>query len=268
MKRKKKKNLNVDKKKEKLKELSKSEGLFIGTPIHSEVSLHYMKSCLDLQKECLLNGINLTFQLMKSSLVTQGRNLIVSAFLESDANQLCFIDSDIAFGVRGIYRLFECDHEVACIAYPMKTQDPNKYRKDDNRRPDDDPNTKGLVFPVEMKDTNNINVDKGFVTVNKAPTGCMMIKRSAFEKLIKAYPDLFIKQQTFINGQIQDRPNYYNFFDTYYCPETKTYSGEDFGFCRLWNKIGGQVHVIVDEELMHIGEYAYTGKLIQEFTKK
>ena len=49
MKRKKTKNLKEDRKQQKLKELKKSEGLFIGTPIHSDVSLHYMKSCLDLQ---------------------------------------------------------------------------------------------------------------------------------------------------------------------------------------------------------------------------
>jgi hypothetical protein len=255
-------------KEKKVESLKKSRGLFIGTPIHSEVSLHYMKSCLDLQKECLLNNINITFQLMKSSLVTQGRNLIVSAFLESDAEHLCFIDSDIAFGVRGIYRLYDSPHDVTCIAYPMKTIDPNKFRKDDNKRPDDDPSTKGLVFPVELKDTENINVEKGFIQVAKAPTGCMMIKRRAFDKLIKGYPDLYIRQQTYINGEIQERPNYYNFFDTYYDPVNKTYSGEDFGFCRLWRNLGEEIYTIVDEELSHIGEHAYTGKLMQEFTKK
>ena len=66
-----------------------------------------MKSCLDLQKECLLNNTNISFQLMKSSLVTQGRNLCVSAFLESNADHFLFIDSDISFSVRSIYRLFK-----------------------------------------------------------------------------------------------------------------------------------------------------------------
>ena len=40
--------------------LKQSPGLFISTPVHSEVCLHYMKSCLDLQKECLLNKTNIT----------------------------------------------------------------------------------------------------------------------------------------------------------------------------------------------------------------
>ena len=31
------------------------KSLMVCTPIHSEVSMHYMKACLDLQKECLLN---------------------------------------------------------------------------------------------------------------------------------------------------------------------------------------------------------------------
>ena len=43
--------------------------LFVATPVHSEVSIHYMKACLDLQKECVMNKTKITFQLMKSSLV-------------------------------------------------------------------------------------------------------------------------------------------------------------------------------------------------------
>ena len=48
--------------------IEKNEALFVATPVHSDVSLYYMKSCLDLQKECLLNKANITFQLMKSSI--------------------------------------------------------------------------------------------------------------------------------------------------------------------------------------------------------
>ena len=65
----------------------------------------------------------------------------------------------------------------------------------------------------------------GFVEIKKGPTGCMMIKRSAFDKLIKAYPDLTVKQKTMVNGKMVDRPNYYNFFDTYYSKESKLYLG-------------------------------------------
>jgi len=207
-----KKKISEDPKAKKLAAIKKSKGLFICTPIHSDVCLHYMKSCLDLQKECLLNNTNITFQLMKSSLVTQGRNLCVATFLDSSAHQMCFIDADVAFSVRSIFRLYECPYEVALIVYPMKTVDADKFRKDDIRRPSDHPDTKGYMFPVRIPDINEIPMDNGFIQVERGPAGCMMIKRTAFDKLRKAYSGLTIKQKTLVNGKMTERPNYYNFF--------------------------------------------------------
>jgi len=226
-----------------------------------------MKSCLDLQKECLLNNINIIFQLMKSSLVTQGRNLCVASFLSSNTSQMCFIDADISFSVRSIYRMFDCPHEVCMVPYPMKTVDANKFRNDDDRRPSDHPDTKGYTFPVELPDLEKIDMSQGFVEINKGPTGCMMMKRSVFDKLIKAYPHLTIKQQTLINGKMVDKPHYWNFFDTYYDSKTKVYLGEDFYFCKLWKDIGGKIYALADEEIAHVGEKMYRGKLFQELVK-
>ncbi len=96
----------------------------------------------------------------------------------------------------------------------------------------------------------------------------MMIKRTAIEKMVKAYPELYIKQKTMINAKLVDKPNYYNFFDTYWDAKEKTYLGEDFYFCKLWKKIGGQIWCLADEEIAHVGEKLYKGKLIQEFVKK
>ena len=64
-----------------------------------------------------------------------------------------------------------------------------------------------------------------------------------------------------------ERPNYYNFFDTYYSMETKLYLGEDFNFCKLWTDIGGKIYALADEEISHVGEKLYRGKLLQEFIK-
>ena len=110
-------------------------------------------------------------------------------------------------------------------------------------------------------------MNKGFVEIKKGPTGCMMIKRSAFDKLMKAYPDLTVIQKTMVNGKMVDRPNYYNFFDTYYSKETKLYLGEDFNFCKLWTAIGGKIYALADEEISHVGEKMYSGKLLQELVK-
>ena len=214
----------------------------ICTPVHSDVSIHFMRACLDLQKECVLNKIQITFQLMKSSLVTQGRNLLASAFMNSDAEYMLFIDSDVEFSTRSVLRLMKSPHEISLIPYPIKQKTDAKFRKDFETRP-------------------------GYIEVVKGPTGMMMIKRSAFDKLKEHYKELVIKQKTLMNGELIDRPNYYNFFDTYWSPSKKTYMGEDFYFCQLWRAIGGELFALCDEEISHIGEYKYTGKVKDEFYK-
>ena len=65
----------------------------------------------------------------------------------------------------------------------------------------------------------------------------MMIKREVFEKMMKEYPEKKIKQQTMINGKLEEKKYFYNFFDSWHNPEDKTYTGEDFYFCKLWTDI-------------------------------
>ena len=248
------------------KEINKNH-LMVCTPVHSDVSIHYMKACLDLQKECILNKTKITFQLMKSSLVTQGRNLCASEFMNSDADQMLFIDSDIEFTTRSVYRLFKSPYEVSLIPYPMKQKTDSKFRKDFETRPDSSIHSMGHLFPIEIPDINDIRPQDGFIEVSKGPTGMMMIKRSAFDKLKEHYKELTIVQKTLVNGELIDRPNYYNFFDTYWSPKNKTYMGEDFYFCKLWTSIGGKIYALCDEEISHIGEYKYSGKVKDEFYK-
>ncbi len=122
------------------------------TPVHSEVSIHYMRACLDLQKECILNRTKITFQLMKSSLVTQGRNLCASAFMNSDADQMLFVDSDIEFNTRSVYRLFQSPHEISLVPYPIKQKTDKKFRKEiiDRKLKDGD-------YLIPMKNGNKIS---------------------------------------------------------------------------------------------------------------
>jgi hypothetical protein len=122
-----------------------------------------------------------------------------------------------------------------------------------------------LQYPLLIKDRNtNIKIQKGVIEATHCPTGCMLIKRDVFTKLIKEYPDREIVQKTTIDGKYMDRPHFYNFFDTYYDPETKRYLGEDFAFCRLWSKIGGKLYCYVMSYITHVGEFQYTGRLYDE----
>ena len=55
--------------------------VFVATPVHSEVSIHYTQALIEFQQECFKKKLKVSFHLIKSSLVTQGRNLSVAGLL-------------------------------------------------------------------------------------------------------------------------------------------------------------------------------------------
>jgi hypothetical protein len=57
----------------------------------------------------------ITFSLIKSSLVTQGRNLCVAGFLESNYTHMLFIDSDIYFEATSIIKMIEKDKDMLSL---------------------------------------------------------------------------------------------------------------------------------------------------------
>ena len=269
--------------------------IFVATPVHSECSIHYTQSLLQFQQACMKKGIMVSFALLKSSLVTQGRNLCVSNFLESTDpyTHFLFIDSDIDFNSETIFSMIEADKEVIAAPYPLKAIDWDKIHKRITTK-DFDADTLSKMgftwpiklenqtqveikkgddirkwlhtYPMKIENPNNVNVERGVIEVTHSPTGCMLIKRQVFDKMMKAYPELKIEQPTVVNGQESTKPYYYNFFDTYHEPESKRYYGEDFGFCKRWTKIGGKCYLYVADDITHVGEYRYTGNLLVDMT--
>ena len=247
--------------------------IFVATPVHSDASIHYVQSLLKFQQNCLLNNIMVSFSLMKSSLVTQGRNLCVAGMFEepNKYDYLLFIDSDIEFSFKLIMKMIQKDKDVIAYPYPLKAIDWNKLDKAKQAREVTDPQLYskfGYTWPIKLENRLNITVVDGVAEVSHAPTGCMLIKRSVFEKMMKELPELKVNQPTILNGEMVEREYYYNFFDTYHEPETKKYYGEDFGFCKRWAEVGGKCHILVDEYISHIGEYKYEGRLMDDLDFK
>jgi len=236
--------------------------IMVCTPCHSDVTMHYTQAVLELQQLCIKKGIRITFTLLKSSLITQGRNLCVSAFLESPCTHMLFIDSDIYFRAESIFKMLDLDKELISIPYPLKTMMWDKLYQKFNEgavKNAGDIHRFLNTYPMKVADAEHITLDSGVMEVTHSPTGCMLIKRSVFDKMIKKYPDKNIVQKTVINGEYVDRPNLWNFFDCIHDPETKTYMGEDFSFCKLWKDIGGTCYVYVNDPIIHVGEHQYEG---------
>jgi hypothetical protein len=251
--------------------------LFVATPCHSEVSMHYAQSILVLQQECMQKGIMVSFSLIKSSLVQQGRNLLVSEFINAKDHYdyLLFIDSDIDFQAKTIFTMIQKDKDVIACPYPMKTFNWDKAWNRLHKEAIDQSDhlsKSGFTFPIKVnkKDKNQLTVQDGVAEVSHVPTGCMLIKRSVIEKMMKEYPQLKINQPTIVNGKEAYKENFYNLFDCVHDPVTKEFFGEDFGFCKRWSEIGGKVHAYIYDYITHVGDYQYCGRLWDElqYTKR
>jgi len=241
--------------------------LFVATPVHSDCSIHYTQALLELQQACIKNNILIYFHLLKSSLVTQGRNLCVAGFLESNCTHMLFVDSDIYFNPESILAMLKKDKEVLSIPYPLKTMMWDKALcriKEGAIKTINNLKASLNTYPMKVGDKNDITVDDGVIEVTHSPTGCMMIKRSVFDKMIKAYPEKNIIQKTVINGEYVDKPNLWNFFDTLHDPVEKTYLGEDFAFCQRWKEIGGKCYAYIADPIVHVGEHQYIGRFADE----
>jgi hypothetical protein len=200
--------------------------IFVATPVHSEVSIHYTQALLKFQQDCLQKGILVSFTLYKSSLVTQGRNLCVAEYLNApqEYTHFLFIDSDIDFKSETIFKMLEKDKDIIAAPYPMKWLDWAKIQRRTNALQIDDPNEmakSGYIFPIKIEGMKEVIVDDGVAEVTHAPTGCMLIKRKVLTDMIAHYPELEIIQPTMVNGVEVAKPNFYNLFDTYHEPETK-----------------------------------------------
>ena len=245
----------------------KNVRLLVATPVHSEVSIHYTESLLTLQGMGHSLGLTIDFLLLKSSLVTQGRNLCVANFLnKKEYTHMLFVDGDISFDPSSVVKLLKCDKDVVSIPYPMKTINWNKVHgriKEDNISATA-LSKSGFTYPIKVEDQQNINVSKGIMEVTHAPTGFMLIKKETILKMVERYPHLKIKQPTILNGDTQETDNLWNFFDTWFDQSTNRYYGEDFAFCQKWRDIGGKCYCYVDDFITHVGEYSFEGKFIDE----
>lgn len=108
----------------------------------------------------------------------------------------------------------------------------------------------------KKKDEINITINKdGFITLSEAPTGFMVIKRCVFEKMMKRYPELQYISDSYGH---ENKGLHYRFFDVMVHPESKRYLSEDYGFCYLWEKMGGKIYVDARSNLSHQGSKLYT----------
>jgi hypothetical protein len=256
----------------KVEELKKNK-LFIATPMYGGMAHGmYVKSSLDLQGLMTKYGVETRFSfLFNESLITRARNYLADEFLRSDCTHLLFIDSDIHYNPQDVIALLALDKDVIGGPYPKKSINWNNVALAARKHPELAPNeletlVGDYVFNV-VKGTQQFTVTEP-LEVLEIGTGFMLIKRHVFEQMEKAYPQLRYRPDHVGQANFDGSRYIHAYFDTIIDSKdsatgggTDRYLSEDYMFCQLWRKIGGQIYLCPWMKTQHIGTYPFTGNM-------
>ncbi len=230
--------------------------VLVGTPTYNgQLTLPFATSLLALQKAL---GDRMEWATTSGTLIAFARNVLASRVLEGDYSHLLFVDSDVSFEPELVQRLIDFGEPVVGAIYPQRTIDQQRFFQQARTR--EDPNAAwatSLSFPLALEQPPVARGD--FYRAKSVPTGLMLIKREALEKLKQAYPDLY-RPAADSYYQSQGLKHVLQVFDPVYDPNGVAI-GEDLSFCRRWRDAGGELWTIFDDTVGHFGPFLFRARL-------
>jgi hypothetical protein len=228
------------------------------------VTQRYLYSLMGLVERGAMAGVAIQVELLGyESMITRGRNTLVSRFLDDPAaSHLLFVDADIGFEPAQVFRMLAFDGDVVAGMYPLKVVDwESGLSRAHAGEPIETATLRYVGAPCRGAEAQSRD---GFVTAEYAGTGFMLIRRDVFTRMAEAYPHL--RYAACHNAQRPSfSPNQYAFFEGMIEPESGNYLSEDYTFCRRWRDLGGQIWLDTQGELIHVGAHDFVGAPSRRF---
>ena len=247
--------------------------IFIATPCYGgQLGEPYFRSMMRLAILCNKYDIQFTVStLANESLITRGRNTLVSFFMEHpEATHLFFVDADIEFDPNDMLRMVAYDRDVVVGAYPKKAINWNsivqaaRNNEEENEQTIEGHSSNYVVNFDFLKDEQGkpqpqIQIRDNLIKLKDAGTGFMCIKKEVIQKMFDNHPEL--KYANDINVDQKFEPHMYALFDCIIDPESRRYLSEDYTFCRRWQEMDGEVFLDPRTALNHVGHYTFRGNI-------
>ena len=160
------------------------------------------------------------------SLIPRGRNKIVKMFLESDAEYLMFIDSDIKFDRNMINRLRAYNKGIIGGIYLKKT------------------------IPYTPVMNHALDREDNLIIMREIGTGFMMIRRDVFGAMKAMWPEHNYKPDDDEAGG-----DYHDWFRV--GVKDGRYLSEDYFFCQKAAELGYKTYLDPEILVMHYGSISY-----------
>lgn len=181
------------------------------------------------------------------------RNVLASRFL-SDASftHILMIDDDMIFRHQAITRMIDAKSAFIGLACPLRKLDLEAAFKFAKTEPSQKAVAKALRFNIAPPPGDKLTIKDGIAEVDAIGAAITLIARQTFEAIIAKGVRTRRDHAEDIKGPL------YGFFDPF--PEGDNLVEEDVAFCRRAKKAGIRIHAVIDETVVHAGQFMYTGK--------
>ena len=179
-------------------------------------------------------GIQSSYLLLSGNChVDDARNSVVHEFMQSDCDDLVFLDADVSWQAEDLVKLCRFDCDLVGGVYPYRREDAKARR--------------GMPFmALEGEAPEN-----GLLRVSGLPTGFMRIKRRVFDVLLKDTPTFDSKDKKKLGIPL--------LFERVLKKGTRW--GGDINFCLKWIAAGGEIYAATDFVLGHACKTVLKGSL-------
>lgn len=209
-------------------------------------SIEYQTSLMKTSALLAAHGIQMDVNFIRGDqFISKARNGLIQGFIDSPEKQDClfFVDDDEGWDEQAFLRIVLDSHEIVAAAVPKKCD--------------------SLEFNNVILDTNDKEcvIENGLLRAKQIGTGFMRIKRTAVEKLIKAYP------KKYRPGDGGPHEFHYALFDArIFWAEDQTlpgqFWGEDLEFCQKWCALGEYIWIDPNVNMEHAGRKVYRGNFL------
>jgi FkbM family methyltransferase len=203
--------------------------VFIAIPVHYDPTGAFTMSLQKIPQS--FPGAHIEF-LIGDSHPDRARNKLVNKMLRGAWQYLLFLDADLAFEASQIRRLLDHQKDVVCGFYARKKPGRAEW----------------ICNPMDAEPN-----EEGLVRMWESGTGCMLIHRRVFEKLIQARPDCAYLP----DGDERNQQTEYALFDSGAVFDRRAgrrrWMSEDWMFCMRARDCGFTIYGDPTVILMHEG---------------
>ena len=191
------------------------------------------------------------------SLITRARNTLAHKFMSTDFDALLFIDADHGWDADDVVKMISCEKDIIGAIYPMKGINWENVRLAAQIGRQNLESYSGSFAINLLDEVQELKPDEPF-RVKDIGTGMLFISRKVFETLKPTLPKYV--NNNIGNIGINFGEEITEYFTTFI--EDGVLLSEDYAFCRLWQRAGGDVWAAPWVKITHSGDYNFAGQFL------